>query len=428
VLKHFADVPVHPFRKTSRFFLHLVRDVSSSPQVECPDVFRPHNSLVPQYGIAAAPLARIPGSVSTRSGENKSQDLPSDSSRQLHDIAPFWQALESEITSPIQQRLWSESCCATLPLQGELHFVVVKTGSQTGAIAPLVRAKGVIGRLEHLGVRLLREPTDLVFSDPLVLKNLANSLVELGSPLFLDRIPADSPTVAAIREAYRGRGLVVIRRAKPYPRILLHKGWRKPESQLNSGRRSDLRRAVRNAEKIGPLSYQILSPTPSQIGPILEEALDVEAANWKGSERSAIANDKLHGQFYRHYAAAACAEGILRVCFLRVGSKAAAMQLALESAGSFWLLKIGYRDEFARCSPGMLLIAETIRCAASRGLRSYEFLGNVDNWTRIWTQDEIQSVTIRAYPFRPRGVAALAADAFQAVRQRFKETLKRKKQ
>jgi CelD/BcsL family acetyltransferase involved in cellulose biosynthesis len=268
----------------------------------------------------------------------------------------------------------------------------------------------------------------LLFSDPVALQSLANALVKLGSPLFLDRIPADSPTVAAIQEAYRGRGLVLLRSAQPYPRILLHQGWRKPESQLNSGRRSDLRRAVRNAEKIGPVSYQILSPTPSQLGPILDEALEVEAANWKGSEGSAISSDKFRGQFYRHYAASASAAGTLRLCFLRVGSKAVAMQFALECARGFWLLKIGYREEFARCSPGMLLIAETIRYAASKDLVSYEFLGNADNWTRIWTQDEIQTVTIRAYPFRIRGIAALAADAFQSALRRFEVAVKRKKE
>ncbi|MGB7469683.1 MAG: hypothetical protein WBW58_09960, partial [Candidatus Acidiferrum sp.] len=219
----------------------------------------------------------------------------------MDDIAPFWRALEGDIASPIQQSLWSESCCATLPLDGKLQFVVAKTGSQTGAIAPLVRTNGVLGRLEHLGVKALREPTDLVFSDVAALKNLANALVELGSPLFLDRIPADSPTIAAIQEAYRGRGLVLLRPAQPYPRILLDEGWRKPENKLNSGRRSDLRRAIRNAEKIGPLNYQILSPTPSQLGPLLEEAQEIEAANWKGREGSAISCDKVRGQFYRHY-------------------------------------------------------------------------------------------------------------------------------
>jgi CelD/BcsL family acetyltransferase involved in cellulose biosynthesis len=387
-----------------------------------------HNALVQNHGIEAAGLEQDPVSINATREEKLNEVPPTASSRQLDNIAPFWRTLEGDTTHPTQQCLWSESCCATLPFDGKPNLVVVKTGSQTGAIAPLVRAKGVLGRLEYVGVRILREPTDLVFSDTVALKNLANALVKLRSPLFLDRIPADSPTVAAIQEAYRGRGAVLVRPAQPYPRILLHEGWRKPESQLNSGRRSDLRRAIRNAEKIGLLSYQILSPSPSQLGPILEEALEVEAGNWKGSEGSAIAHDKLRGQFYRHYAATASAAGILRVCFLRVGSKAVAMQFAIECARGFWLLKIGYREEFARCSPGMLLIAETIRYAASRGLVSYEFLGNADDWTRIWTRDEIQTVTIRTYPFRVRGVAALAADAFQSALRRFQVAVKRKQE
>jgi CelD/BcsL family acetyltransferase involved in cellulose biosynthesis len=389
---------------------------------------RDHNSPVLYQAIPGARVAQVPVSVNSNDCEDRSWGPSTRSLCQLDDVAPFWRRLGGDITSPIQQCLWSESCCAALPLEGKLHFVLVKTGPRTVAIAPLVRGNGVLGRLEYLGVKVLREPTDLVFSDPVALKSLANALVNLGSPLFLDRIPADSPTIAAIQEAYHGRGLVLLRPSQPYPRILLHEGWRKPESQLNSGRRSDLRRATRNAEKIGPVSYQILSPNPKQLGPILEEALEVEAASWKGSEGSDITHDKLRGQFYRHYAAAASAAGILRLCFLRVGGKAVAMQLALECARGFWLLKIGYCDEFARCSPGMMLIAETIRYATSKGLGSYEFLGNADNWTRMWTHDEIQTVTVRAYPFRMRGIAALAADTLQAALRRFDVAVQRKKE
>ncbi len=229
-----------------------------------------HNTRMLQVEVTSARLAPVRVVLSTSQSSILNWDWSTESSGQFDGLVPLWQALDSEIASPIQQSLWSESCCATLPLDGKRHFVVVKTGSQSGAIAPLVRSKGVLGRLEHLGVKILREPTDLVFSDPLALKSLAHALVQLGSPLFLDRIPANSPTVAAIQEAYRGRGLVRLHAAQPYPRILLHQGWRQPESQLNSGRRSDLRRAVRNAEKIGTLTFQILSPTPSQLGQFLK--------------------------------------------------------------------------------------------------------------------------------------------------------------
>src|SRR5580658_910553 len=109
---------------------------------------RAHNSPLLHQAIPATRVARVPVGIKANHEESRIWDPPTACPCQLGDIAPFWRALEGDITSPIQQCLWSESCCATLPLDGKLHFVVVKTGSQTGAIAPLVRANGVLGRLE----------------------------------------------------------------------------------------------------------------------------------------------------------------------------------------------------------------------------------------------------------------------------------------
>ncbi|MCC6521491.1 MAG: GNAT family N-acetyltransferase, partial [Polyangiaceae bacterium] len=117
------------------------------------------------------------------------------------------------------------------------------------------------------------------------------------------------------------------------------------------------------------------------------------------------------GLFYRRYALAAAREGKLRVAFLRIDERAAATQLAVEWDHGYWLLKIGYRDEFARCSPGSLLVAETIRYAAERGLSHYEFLGSVEAWTRTWTDAERACVSVRVYPYGWAGMAALALDA-----------------
>jgi Acetyltransferase (GNAT) domain len=136
----------------------------------------------------------------------------------------------------------------------------------------------------------------------------------------------------------------------------------------------------------------------------------VEASSWKGRHGTALATNPIQGAFYRRYAAAACASGILRLCFLKIGERIAAVQFAVETDGRFWLMKIGYDDTFARSSPGMLLIAETIQDAARRGLRSYEFLGTPEPWIRIWTRELRPCVAVRAYPVRPSGAAALAAD------------------
>ena len=84
---------------------------------------------------------------------------------------------------------------------------------------------------------------------------------------------------------------------------------------------------------------------------------------------------------------------------------------AVESGRGFWLLKIGHDSEYERCSPGTLLMLETVRYAAKRGLSSYEFLGTVEPWTRMWTQTVRPYVSLLFYPTTARGGLALALDA-----------------
>jgi len=111
--------------------------------------------------------------------------------------------------------------------------------------------------------------------------------------------------------------------------------------------------------------------------------------------------------------------GLLRLCFLRIAGQAAAMQLALQGGGRFWLMKIGYDAAFARSSPGQLLMLHTIGHAASQGLASYEMLGNAAAWTAGWTRTLRPFVAVRAYPTSWPGAQALCTDAWRAARARW---------
>ncbi len=96
-----------------------------------------------------------------------------------------------------------------------------------------------------------------------------------------------------------------------------------------------------------------------------------------------------------------------------------AVQFAIEEARRFWLLKIGYDEKFARCSPGNLLVCETLRYAARQGLESYEFLGSSDHWTRSWTLDERQTVCLQFYPYSIAGLAALTQQVLNTFKKRW---------
>jgi len=339
----------------------------------------------------------------------------------LAQLSDQWEAMAVQAVSPTQQYIWAEACAAAFGAAGRLQVVAVEQAGQQVGIAPLVRRPG-LPRLELLGVKELHEPMDLLCSDLSALDQLASAIAELPLPIWIERAPGDSPLLAAIKKAYKRRGLVYLSPAQGYPCIPLDDGWADPEQKFNAGRRSDFRRAQRHAEKLGAVSYEMHRPTPDECEPLLEEALRVEAASWKGTAGSAIEYDQLRAPFYRRYAVSACAKGILRLCFLRIGGQAAAMQYAVECGERFWLLKIGYDEKFARCSPGMLLMLHSIGDAARRGLRSYEFLGTAEPWTQMWTQEVRPAVSIRAYPARPLAMATLAADAGRSMWAKLKKS------
>jgi CelD/BcsL family acetyltransferase involved in cellulose biosynthesis len=307
----------------------------------------------------------------------------------------------------MQTALWSRTAAEALYRPGRLKVVVLGDLDEPRAITALARS-GV--RAELIGAAELGEPTDLLFSDEHAVDEMARALADLTLPLLLRRLPGGSPSVGALRTAHRLRAGVLVREAPGAPTIPLSRGWTAPEGLLSKRRASDMRRARRRAEAVGAVSFEVLSPAPVELDPLLEEAVETEAAGWKSRRGSALKADARRLDFYSRYAHGAAERDELRLCFMRIDGRAVAMQLAVEWRDSLWLLKIGYDEDFGRCSPGMLLMLESTRWAASRGLRSVELLGTPAPWTDMWTEEVRRCVTMAVYPVRARGIAALAAD------------------
>lgn len=336
----------------------------------------------------------------------------------LSPLEQGWERLRGPFASPMQSFAWARACVESFHLGHSLSLVVLGEPERPLALAPLIRRERT--RLELIGVHELAEPTDFLYSEPDALEVLARALVRLDAPLQLGRVLTDSPLSGALQRAFQLRGLMVTPGLHSCPFIPLYEGWAEPESKLNAGRRSDLRRMLRRAEKLGPVRCEVLSPTPAELEPLLQAALEVEARSWKGRQGTALLRDPSRLSFFQRYATATAERGELRLCFLWIGERLAAMEFAVETGGSFWLLKIGYDEEFASCSPGVLLLVQAIRYAAQRGLRTFEFLGGKEPWTQVWTQHEHPTCAIRIYPAGAGGVMELGRDAVSIARRRLK--------
>ena len=338
--------------------------------------------------------------------------------------AQVWEGVAPSRRTPMQQWIWVRAAAETLSPLVPVRVLSVGPATQPLALAALTPNLNGVPRLNLLGAEEISESVEVPYRTESALEALAQGLASTGLPLRFGHYLADTPLVPALRRAYRGRGLVVAKPlpARGCPSITLDPSWIEPESHFNRRRRSDFRRMQRAAEQLGAVSHEIIAPMPDQLAAMLDDAMAVEAQGWKGRAGTAMAHDERLARFYRRYAELACEAGILRLCFLRIGGRAAAMQLAVETENRFWLFKIGYDETFKRCSPGNLLLRETIRHAAERGLQSFEFLGKEAAWTTLWTDAARPLVALRTYPYNLAGAAALAGDAGRALLQRLVHT------
>jgi CelD/BcsL family acetyltransferase involved in cellulose biosynthesis len=329
--------------------------------------------------------------------------------KDLETVGPHWESASAHLLSPMQSLEWVRTCAEVFLPQSDVKIFTVGVGSDI-AIAPLYRSRRQGVRLEMIGERQLFEATDFVYSTASDIDALARSMAAAKLPLRFERVLADSPVIEALRRQLNRRAYVICREAPGVPYISLDESWLEPETHLSARRRSDFRRARRNAENIGPITLDILSPSPEELHSLLQEAYGVEAQSWKAKEGSALSIDVLRGEFFRRYAQSACNRGNLRICFLRIGGQAAAMQIAVVHSNRFWLLKIGYSDGFSRGSPGTLLMRETIRYAAKLGLSSYEFLGQQEPWIEIWTNRVRPCISLLTHPYNLFGITTMALD------------------
>lgn len=322
-----------------------------------------------------------------------------------------WRCLEAHATLPSQMHAFHAALAATMMPGRILRLVTADDGDQAVGILPLCRGRGWLSRWHAAGSRQVYEPVDALCRDEAAAEALARKLARLDRPLRLDRVPAASPLIPALRKATKGRGIIVTRPAQASPTLAFHPGETDPELRFNSGRRSDFRRARRRAEDVGGVSFEMHAPTPGSFASLFEEAVAVEECGWKGEAGSALGKDQAKGSFFRDFLYRASRDGRCRIAFMRIDGRPVATQLAVEFQRRYWLFKIGFDQKFSRCSPGNLLMLYAMTDAATRGLAGVELLGEVEPWIiETWTRDAMECLRIQTYPFNLRGLAALVAE------------------
>lgn len=334
---------------------------------------------------------------------------------QLDELVPQWDALASDCETPLLSPAWLLPAIDAFHATAPIRFISVLQNGQLQALAPLIRSSGGIrSRLTVPGTERLGEPGGLLARDSASADILWTELMKSPYPLVLLRVPDNQPWYTPDRRQ-RGFPFTVSRPTSGTPVVDLPEGYQSYMENRSSRRRSDLRRAERRLAEFGEIGFEVIEPSPQNARSTMARAMAVESRSWKGRRGSDISNRNDLSRFFARFCDRSASDGNLRVAFLKAGEQDVATQIGIISNRRFWVLKIGYDEQFKKGSPGLLLCIRMIEWSSENSLLGYEFLGSEESWITPWSNSVRSHRVLVSYPLSFWGIFTLSSDAFRKV-------------
>jgi CelD/BcsL family acetyltransferase involved in cellulose biosynthesis len=152
-------------------------------------------------------------------------------------------------------------------------------------------------------------------------------------------------------------------------------------------RHPKLRSKVRQREtKLAALGKVHLRRTENHGIADLQSFYEMEAAGWKGKEKSAIISDPRSRQFFDEVVNAT--EHYKQLCLytLLLDEKPIAAHIGMTYRGRYWAAKSTYDENYRDYAPGHVIVKAILRDCSARGVSEY-IMGVREDWKMEWTQD-----------------------------------------
>lgn len=209
--------------------------------------------------------------------------------------------------------------------------------------------------------------------------------------------------------------------SKPWRRIDLRARWETPIIDLGQGAdayfaglpqklRANTNRAENGLRKAGELSTRELAQGADWLT-WLDACLALEGAGWKGDVGGAIAQSQHTREFYLTVLQHFRAVGALRLYGLTLDGELLAFNLLVRDGQTWFGLKTGYAQAWAKHSPGNVLFRHLLNeLFADHGACTLDMLDPVTDWKRRWASRIEPRLRLRLYAPGWRGGLAYHAE------------------
>jgi hypothetical protein len=191
---------------------------------------------------------------------------------------------------------------------------------------------------------------------------LSRPHLKLPKVFVLPDMRLDGAVASMLRSVAETRGLPLVTTGaaeRPFLESRLE-GDEYLKNSLRAHHYREFRRLKRRLEDKGRLEHHV-ARGPEDIRLAIEAFLTLEAAGWKGRERTAMAIDRYRAAFAREAVHRLAEQDMCRVHSLTLDGQVIACLIVFVEAGVGYTWKTAYDETYAAFSPGTLLMIEVTR-------------------------------------------------------------------
>ncbi|MBZ9859342.1 MULTISPECIES: GNAT family N-acetyltransferase [unclassified Mesorhizobium] len=191
---------------------------------------------------------------------------------------------------------------------------------------------------------------------------LSRPHLKLPKVFVLPDMRLDGPVASLLTSFADSRGLTMVTTGKVERPVLDSDadGEEYLKASLRAHHYREFRRLKRRLADLGKLEHTV-ARGPDEIRHAIESFLTLEAAGWKGRERTAMAIDRYRAAFAREAVHRLAEQDMCRIHLLTLDGRTIACLVVFVEAGVAYTWKTAYDETLSAYSPGTLLMIEVTR-------------------------------------------------------------------
>lgn len=341
-------------------------------------------------------------------------------------LRPQWTELlrDSAADGPFLTWEWLHAWWTHMGRGAALQVIAVRAGHELIAIAPFMVRRGVLpcfSRLECLGTGYAGSD----YLDVIVRRGREAEAIDAFArfsrrqavALHLDHLAATSPVVdlAARLSSEKWSTTIVPGGVCPFIDLRGH-GWESYVATLRPSHRANVRRQLKVLEQRFRVRFEAVASESERVR-ALAALVGFHDARWRGRGGSTPFLTPTLRAFQDEATRRALEQGWLRLYVLHLDDAPLAVMYGFLYNRRFYFYQHGFDDRFRRYSPGVVLIALTIRAALDEGAHEFDMLWGVEAYKWLWARDSRPLQRVSLFPPHLAGrIQQCAADTRRGVR------------